>query len=78
MSKIKSNKVSIVMGSQTDFKTMELCQIFLKKMNIKYETKIISAHRTPDRMFQYAKNVEKNTTVFGNPAKILNKSNVSK
>jgi 5-(carboxyamino)imidazole ribonucleotide mutase len=60
MSKIKSNKVSIVMGSQTDFKTMELCQIFLKKMNIKYETKIISAHRTPDRMFQYAKNVEKN------------------
>jgi 5-(carboxyamino)imidazole ribonucleotide mutase len=60
MSKIKSNKVSIVMGSQTDFKTMILCQKILKKMDIKYETKIISAHRTPDRMFQYAKNVEKN------------------
>ena len=60
MSKIKSNKVSIVMGSQSDFKTMIFCQKVLKKMNINYETKIISAHRTPDRMFEYAKNVEKN------------------
>ena len=31
----------------------------LKKLNIKFETKIISAHRTPDRMYQYAKNAEK-------------------
>ena len=60
MSKIKSNKVSLVMGSQSDFKTMVLCQKILKKLNIKYETKIISAHRTPDRMFRYAKNAEKN------------------
>jgi 5-(carboxyamino)imidazole ribonucleotide mutase len=60
MSKIKSNKVSLVMGSQSDFKTMVLCQKILKKLNIKYETKIISAHRTPDRMFRYAKNTEKN------------------
>jgi 5-(carboxyamino)imidazole ribonucleotide mutase len=60
MPKIKSNKVSIVMGSQSDFKTMIFCQKVLKKMNINYETKIISAHRTPDRMFEYAKNVEKN------------------
>ena len=48
------------MGSQSDFKTMIFCQKVLKKMNINYETKIISAHRTPDRMFEYAKNVEKN------------------
>ena len=60
MSKIKTNKVSIVMGSQSDFKTMIFCQKILKKLNIKYETKIISAHRTPDRMFKYAKNAEKN------------------
>ena len=60
MSKIKSNKVSIVMGSQSDFKTMVFCQKVLKKLNIKYETKIISAHRTPDRMFAYAKNAENN------------------
>jgi len=60
MTKNKSKKVSIVMGSQSDFKTMILCEKVLKKLNIKFETKIISAHRTPDRMYQYAKNAEKN------------------
>ena len=55
----KSKKVSIVMGSQSDFKTMMFCQKILKKLNIKFETKIISAHRTPDRMYQYARNAEK-------------------
>jgi len=59
MSKNKSNKVSIVMGSQSDFKTMKLCQKVLKLLNIKFETKIISAHRTPERMYEYAKNAEK-------------------
>ena len=47
------------MGSQSDFKTMIFCQKVLKKLNIKFETRIISAHRTPDRMYQYAKNAEK-------------------
>ena len=60
MTKNKSKKVSIVMGSQSDFKTMTLCEKVLKKLDIKFETKIISAHRTPDRMFQYAKDAEKN------------------
>ena len=60
MSKIKFNKVSIVMGSQSDFKTMKLCQKVLKLLKIKFETKIISAHRTPKRMYEYAKNAEKN------------------
>jgi len=60
MSTIKSNKVSIVMGSQSDFKTMRLCQKVLKLLNIKFETKIISAHRTPHRMYEYSKNAEKN------------------
>ena len=59
MTKNKSKKVSIVMGSQSDFKTMIFCQKILKKLNIKFETKIISAHRTPDRMYQYARNAEK-------------------
>ena len=59
MSKIKSKKVSIVMGSQSDFKTMILCQKVLKSLDVKHETKIISAHRTPDRMYKYAKNAEK-------------------
>ena len=48
------------MGSESDFKTMKLCQKVLKILKVKYETKIISAHRTPERMFKYAKNAEKN------------------
>ena len=48
------------MGSQSDFKTMRLCQKILKLLNISFETKIISAHRTPRRMFKYAKDAEKN------------------
>ena len=60
MPKNKSNKVSIVMGSQSDFKTMKLCQNVLELLKIKFETKIISAHRTPRRMYEYAKKAEKN------------------
>ena len=56
----KINKVSIVMGSQSDFKTMKLCQKILKIWKIKFETKIVSAHRTPNRMYEFAKNAEKN------------------
>ena len=48
------------MGSQSDFKTMVFCQNVLKKLGLKFETKIISAHRTPKRMYEYAINVEKN------------------
>ena len=59
MSKIKPNKISIVMGSQSDYKIMKLCQKILKLLNIKFETKIISAHRTPERMYKYAKSAEK-------------------
>ena len=60
MAKNKLNKVSIVMGSQSDYKTMSFCQNILKKLNIKFETKIISAHRTPKRMYDFAINAEKN------------------
>ncbi len=60
MIKKNSVKVSIVMGSQSDFQTMKLCQKVLKFLNIKFETRIISAHRTPDRMYKYAKDAEKN------------------
>ena len=56
----KINKVSIVMGSQSDFKTMKLCQKTLKILKIKFETNIISAHRTPNRMYEFAKKTEKN------------------
>ena len=48
------------MGSQSDYKTMKLTVKILKMMGIKYETKIISAHRTPKRMFDFALSAQKN------------------
>ena len=57
---IKSKKVSIVMGSQSDFKTMKFCKKILNFLKVKYEINIISAHRTPDRMYKFAKMAEKN------------------
>ena len=61
MKTIKSkHKVSIVMGSKSDYPTMKLCEDILKKLKVKFETNIISAHRTPDRMFKFAKSAETN------------------
>ncbi len=60
MKNYKNLKVSIVMGSQSDYKTMQLSAKILKKLGIKFETKIISAHRTPKRMFDFAIRAEKN------------------
>jgi 5-(carboxyamino)imidazole ribonucleotide mutase len=60
MKKNKPLKVSIVMGSQSDYKTMQLAEKTLKKIGVSFETKIISAHRTPKRMFEYANSAEKN------------------
>ena len=56
----KNLKVAIVMGSQSDFKTMQLSAKILKKLGMKFETKIISAHRTPDRMYKFANSAVKN------------------
>ena len=47
------------MGSQSDYKTMQFSAKILKKLNIKYETKIISAHRTPKRLYDFAYSAEK-------------------
>ena len=56
----KSHKVAIVMGSQSDYSTMKYTVKVLKILKIKYETKIVSAHRTPNRMYDFAKKAEKN------------------
>ena len=56
----KNLKVAIVMGSQSDFKVMKLSEKILKKIGIRFETKIISAHRTPERMYKFAQNASKN------------------
>tara|TARA_B100001013_G_scaffold340956_1_gene264859 strand:- start:246 stop:740 length:495 start_codon:yes stop_codon:yes gene_type:complete len=55
-----NHKVSIIMGSQSDYSTMRYSEKVLKILKIKFETKIISAHRTPKRMFEYARTAEKN------------------
>jgi len=60
MKKNKPLKVSIVMGSQSDYKTMRLTEKTLKKIGVSFETKIISAHRTPKRMYEFATSASKN------------------
>ena len=55
-----NHKVSIIMGSQSDYSTMRYSEKVLKILKIKFETKIISAHRTPKRMFEYARTAKKN------------------
>jgi len=54
------NKVAIVMGSKSDYPIMKFCEKTLKNLKIKYETRIVSAHRTPDRLYEFAKNAENN------------------
>ena len=53
--------VSIIMGSQSDYKTMKYAEEVLKSLKIKFETKIVSAHRTPKRLFDFALTAEKNS-----------------
>ncbi|MEM1277381.1 MAG: 5-(carboxyamino)imidazole ribonucleotide mutase [Pseudomonadota bacterium] len=47
-------RVGIVMGSQSDWPTMKLAADTLEELGVAHEVKIVSAHRTPDRMFAYA------------------------
>ena len=53
--------VAIIMGSQSDWETMKFSEEILIKLNIPFTTKIISAHRTPDRMYDFAKNARENS-----------------
>ena len=53
-----SHKVSIVMGSKSDYTTMKLCEKVLRILKVNFETNIVSAHRTPERMFKFAKSAE--------------------
>ena len=54
------HKVAIVMGSKSDYATMKNCEKILRLLKVKFETKIVSAHRTPERMFKFAKAAEDN------------------
>ena len=53
-------KVAIIMGSNSDWPIMEKAANILDDFGINYETKVISAHRTPDLMFEFASNAKKN------------------
>jgi len=46
------------MGSKSDYSTMKLCEKVLKILKVNFETNIVSAHRTPKRMFKFAKSAE--------------------
>jgi len=58
--KKQNNKVAIIMGSQSDYSVMKDCEKILNLLKVKYQTLIVSAHRTPKRMFQFAETAEKN------------------
>ena len=50
----KKVQVSVVMGSQSDWLTMQAACDILQKFDVSFEKKIVSAHRTPDRLYEYA------------------------
>jgi 5-(carboxyamino)imidazole ribonucleotide mutase len=56
MSKIQ---VGLIMGSQSDWSTMKEAADILSELGVTYETKIVSAHRTPDRLWEYGKTAKK-------------------
>lgn len=51
---MNNNDVGLIMGSQSDWPTMKFAADVLTSLEIKFETKIVSAHRTPDRLFKYS------------------------
>ena len=52
-------EVSVIMGSQSDWSTMRVACDLLDEFNVKYEKKIVSAHRTPDRLYEFASSAHK-------------------
>jgi 5-(carboxyamino)imidazole ribonucleotide mutase len=55
----KNIKVSVVMGSQSDWEIMQVACDLLEKLDVSYEKKIVSAHRTPDRLYEYANSLRR-------------------
>lgn len=51
-------KIAIVMGSNSDYPTLKYAEEYLDKFGIKYTTEVVSAHRTPEKMFDFAKNAK--------------------
>ncbi|MFT5702744.1 MAG: 5-(carboxyamino)imidazole ribonucleotide mutase [Rickettsiales bacterium] len=59
-SKVAKNKVAIVMGSKSDLTTMKFACDILEEFKVEFETKIVSAHRTPQRLYKFAIDAKKN------------------
>jgi len=55
----KNIQVSVVMGSQSDWEIMQVACDLLEKLDVSYEKKIVSAHRTPDRLYKYANSLRR-------------------
>jgi len=55
----KGIQISVVMGSQSDWQTMQEACDLLEKLDVPFEKKIVSAHRTPDRLYDYANSLSK-------------------
>ena len=55
----KNIQVSVVMGSQSDWEIMQVACDLLENLDISYEKKIVSAHRTPDRLYEYANSLRR-------------------
>ena len=55
----KNIQVSVVMGSQSDWEIMQVACDLLRKLDVSYEKKIVSAHRTPDRLYEYANSLRR-------------------
>ena len=55
----KGIQISVVMGSQSDWQTMQEACDLLEKLDVPFEKKIVSAHRTPDRLYEYANSLRK-------------------
>ena len=60
----KHHKIAIVMGSQSDYSTMKDCVKILRSLKISFDVKIVSAHRTPKRLYEFAKKSETNYSVI--------------
>ena len=52
--------MAIIMGSQSDYPVMKDCEKILKSLKIKYQVLIVSAHRTPKRLYDFSRTAEKN------------------
>ena len=58
MSSTPAPLVGVIMGSRSDLETMQAAIDVLEELGIPYEARIISAHRTPDEMFEYARTAQ--------------------